>query len=112
MWVEKSSKEILCEERTLFKMGKITSSTINPPTFAVSLEARRGEAIGEVGLPSLRRLPTNSDDSLSEPTGSTFFTGRMVPTPVPRSAGVNTVPVPSTDVRVAYDARVERTDPE
>ena len=94
-------------------MGIITSSTINPPTFAVSLEACRGGAIGEVGLlPSLRRLPTNSDDSLSEPTGSTFFTGRMVPTPVPRSAGVNTVPAPSTDVRVAYDARVERTDPE
>jgi hypothetical protein len=92
-------------------MGKITSSTINPPALADSLEARRG-AIGEVGLPSLRRLPTNSDDSLSEPTGSTFFTGRIVPTPLPRSAGVNTVPAPSTDVRAAYDARVERTDPE
>ena len=98
-------------ERTLFKMGKITSSTINPPTLAVSLEARRG-VIGEVELPSLCRLPTNSDDGLSEPTGSTFFTGRMVPTPVLRSAGVNTVPAPSTDVRVPYDARVERTDPE
>ena len=89
-------------------MGKIASSTINPPTLAVSLEAPRGGAIGEVELPSLRRLPINSDDSLSEPTGSTFFTGRMVPTPVPRSAGVNTVPAPSTDVRAVYDARVER----
>jgi len=93
-------------------MGKITSSTINPPALAVSFETCR-EVVGEVGLPSLRRLPTNSDDSLSEPTGSTFFTGRMVSTPVPRSAGLNTVPVPSTDVRAAYDARrAERTDPE
>lgn len=90
-------------------MGKITSSTINPPALAVSLEARR-EVVGEV-LPSLR--PTYSDDSLSEPTESTFFTGRMVSTPVPRSAGVNIVPVPSTEVRAANDARrPERTDPE
>lgn len=66
--------------------------------------------MGEEALPSLRGLPRNSDGSLNEPSGSTLFTGRMVPTQ--RSAGVNTVPVPSTDVRATYDARVEPTDPE
>ena len=105
-----NESSFLVVKRTLFKMGKITSSTINPPTLVDSLEARRGGGIWEDGLPSLRGLPTDSDGILNEPSGSTFFTGRMVP--IQRSAGVNTVSASSTDVGAAYDARVERTDPE
>lgn len=71
------------------------------------------DAVGEVGaLVSFLKFPTNSADNLSDPTGSTFFTGRMVPTPSPISASFSTVPVPSTEVLAAYDERrVLRNDP-
>lgn len=95
-------------------MGSTTSSTRDRPAFERSLEVRL--CVGERGdetLPSFRMLPTNSEDSLSEPAGSTFFTGRIVSIPVPRSASLSTVPGPSVDVRAAYDARLaERGEPE
>lgn len=68
--------------------------------------------VGEGPLASFLKLPTYSADNLSDPTGSTFFTGRIVSMPFPMSAALNTVPVPSMDVRAAYEARrVLRIDP-
>lgn len=68
--------------------------------------------VGEGTPASFLKLPTYSADNLSDPTGSTFFTGRIVSMPFPMSAALNTVPEPSTDDLAAYDARrVLRIDP-
>jgi len=66
--------------------------------------------VGDVGtdpalLPSrARMLPTYSDDNRNEPVVSIFFTGRIVSTPVPKSASRTTVPFEA--VRAAYDDRL------
>ena len=85
------------------------------PALEVSLSARRWEdgARGEEPLPSLFILPTNSADRRKDPTGSTFLIGRIVSTPVPRSASLTTVPDPFKDVLSLYDdRRVPRMEPE
>jgi hypothetical protein len=69
--------------------------------------------VGEVGtdvLPSFLPLPTKSADSLKDPAVSTFFTGRIVSTPVPKSA--SRIKVPRMSLRSAYDdRRPERMEP-
>lgn len=94
-------------------MGSTTSLTKDNPALPKSLVLRLCvEALGERD-PSFRMLPTNSEDNLRDPAGSTFLIGRIVSTPVPRSPALRTVPVPSVEMRAAYEARrEERTEPE
>ena len=63
-------------------------------------------------LPSrLRRLPTYSSERRRDLIVSTFFTGRIVSTPLPMSASPSTVPE-ATLLRAAYEARRDdRTEP-
>ena len=104
---------------TFCSSGSTTSSTTDFPALCASLAARlwgvfvlEGDDGVDDVLPSrLRRLPTYSSERRRDRIVSTFFTGRIVSTPLPMSASPSTVPE-ATLLRAAYEARrEERTEP-